>query len=123
MNLAELSLPRSGPSVRLEERDGTVYVIRATAETAVGSVELSRTANGDITVERVCIAERERGRGAGTEAANILTTAAREAGARRLFAWAPPGNGLAVYYWIRCGFRPLFGARDGGGSRFLVEFE
>ena len=74
-------------------------------------------ADGAPVIERLCIDEGARGYGAGSETAALLleTLARRHAVAR---AWAPPDMGLAVYFWIRMGFRPLAGEGPNGGLWF-----
>jgi GNAT superfamily N-acetyltransferase len=47
-----------------------------------------------------------RGRGYGAEAAGLLLNRLRREGVRTVRALAPEGNGLAVYFWFRMGFRP-----------------
>ena len=89
---------------------------RAGEREAVGRAEVA-FAGGAPVIERLCIDEGARGYGAGSEAAALLldALARRHAVAR---AWAPPDRGLAVYFWIRMGFRPLAGEGPHGGLWF-----
>ena len=89
---------------------------RAGEREAVGRADVA-FAGGAPVIERLCIDEGARGYGAGSEAAALLldALARRHAVAR---AWAPPDCGLAVYFWIRMGFRPLAGEGPHGGLWF-----
>lgn len=46
-------------------------------------------------------------RGHGQAAAAVLADALREADVQRIFAPAPEMHGIAMYFWIRLGYRPL----------------
>jgi GNAT superfamily N-acetyltransferase len=95
------------------------FTIWATDE-AIGSGALS--VDGDtLRIERLCINPKGRGYGAGSEAARLLLDAAAGAGMRRVRAHAPPDLGLAVYFWIRMGLRPLHGDGPEGGIWFEAE--
>ena len=100
------------------DADGAIaYGIHRKGEReAIGRAALA-VADGVPVVERLCIDEGARGYGAGSETAALLleTLARRHAVAR---AWAPPDRGLAVYFWIRMGFRPLAGDGPNGGLWF-----
>jgi hypothetical protein len=74
-----------------------------------------------LVVESLCIDEALRGYGRGSDAARMLTSMAAARGWRRLRAWAPPDRGLAVYFWVRMGLRPLFGDGPDGGIWFERE--
>lgn len=100
------------------EAGGTIAygIHRKGGREAIGRAAITVT-DGAPVVERLCIDEGARGYGAGSETAALLleTLARRHAVAR---AWAPPDRGLAVYFWIRMGFRPLAGAGPNGGLWF-----
>ena len=113
----------AGERVTLRRDDGgageavAAWAIHRTGEReAVGRAEVA-FADGAPVIERLCIDEGARGYGAGSEAAALLVDALarRHALAR---AWAPPDRGLAVYFWIRMGFRPLAGEGPNGGLWF-----
>ena len=104
---------------RDDDADGDAIawaIHRAGEREAVGRAEVA-FAGGAPVIERLCIDEGARGYGAGSEAAALLldALARRHAVAR---AWAPPDRGLAVYFWIRMGFRPLAGEGPHGGLWF-----
>ncbi len=68
-------------------------------------------------ISRLCIDETARGYGAGSGAATaLLGSLGRRYGVVR--TWAPPDRGLAVYFWVRMGFRPLAGEGPEGGLWF-----
>ncbi len=97
--------------------DAARYEVRRRGERAViGEVVVRLAAEGPF-IERLCIEEEARGYGAGSGAATALLRSL----ARRhavVHTWAPPDRGLAVYFWMRMGFRPLPGEGPDGGLRF-----
>ena len=68
-------------------------------------------------IERLCIEEGARGYGAGSGTATALL---RSLGRRFpvVRTWAPPDQGLAVYFWVRMGFRPVPGEGPNAGLLF-----
>lgn len=81
--------------------------------------DLRMTVEGtSVTITSLCIDPSVRGYGAGSDAARTLCAAAAAAGFERLRASAPGNFGLAVYFWIRHGFRPLFGLGPDEGIWF-----
>ena len=97
--------------------------IRRLADMApVGAITLEDDA-GVLTVRSFCIDTAHRSYGTGSEAAWLLVRTAREAGYGGLRAWAPPSHGLAAYFWIRMGFRPLHGEGPEGGIWFERSLE
>ncbi|MDZ7726708.1 MAG: hypothetical protein U5Q44_00135 [Dehalococcoidia bacterium] len=76
--------------------------------------------DGSLNVASLCVDKERRGyRLPGSEAARLLVDAAADAGYHaRITAWAPPDNGLAVYFWYRMGLRALHGEGPNGGLRF-----
>jgi ribosomal protein S18 acetylase RimI-like enzyme len=113
-----LSLPVATGRHRLEQAEHGIRIIRLSDSRAVGDVVVEM-AGGVIDVVSVCIDEDARGYGAGTDAVRLLLAAA-SSGCRLATASAPPGNGLAVYFWSRMGFRPRFG-KGPRGLRFERE--
>jgi len=78
------------------------------------------TIEGDtLTVLRMEIAPPLRGRGYGSEAVRLLERwAGKEKGLQRFEAIIPADRGLALYFWLRLGYRPAAAAeaawrRDG----------
>ena len=104
---------------RVEDGDAalTRYEVRRRGERAViGEVALDLSGETPV-IERLRVDEGARGYGAGSGAASALLRAL----ARRwplVRAWAPPDRGLAVYFWVRMGFRPVAGEGPNGGLWF-----
>lgn len=111
-----------GPRVVLEAAGVGVYrVLRAADGEAIGQVSLE-AAGEALFVRSLCIDEAHRGYGAGSGAAALLREAwAADRRWRVLRAWAPVSGGLAVYYWMRMGMRPVAGEGPEGG--LLLERE
>jgi hypothetical protein len=108
--------PLEGPRVRIEATDGETVIVRRESGERVGSLRVELT--GDtLTIESLEIELALRGFGLGSEAAGLVREAA-ERESRTLRALAPGDNGLAVYFWIRMGLRPLPGEGAGGGLWF-----
>lgn len=113
---ARLGLPRSGARFRIEVADSlaTLAIVRLRDGEQVGAIEA--TADGEaVTVSTLCIGAPHRSYGAGSEAARLLIAAAAEGRFTAVRAWAPPDRGLAVYFWMRMGLRPLHGEGPGNG--------
>ena len=109
-----LDLPLAGDRVRLEERPGSIAIVRIGDGLNVGRVDLEE--DGDtLTVRVLCIDEPHRSYGCGSETGYLLVNGAAAAGYERLRAWAPPDRGLAVYFWFRMGLHPLHGEGPEGG--------
>ncbi len=105
-------------TLRRVEGDGVVrYEVRRKGRREVVG-EVSVDLSEDVPfIERLCIEEEARGYGAGSGAATALLKTLR----RRypvVRTWAPPDRGLAVYFWVRMGFRPLHGEGPDGGLWF-----
>jgi GNAT superfamily N-acetyltransferase len=63
---------------------------------------------GEATITFLAVQPERRFRGLGGEAGLGLERLVRERlQARRVYAGVPEGRGLAVYFWLRLGFRPL----------------
>ncbi len=98
-----------GPTLRYEAR------WRGKRE-VIGEATLDLAGETPV-IQRLCIREEARGYGAGSGAARALL---RALGRRYpvVRTWAPPDRGLAVYFWVRMGFRPLAGEGPEGGLWF-----
>lgn len=109
--------PLEGQRVRIEATDGreAVIVRRETGE-RIGSLRVE-LADGVLVIQSLEIEPALRGYGLGSEAAGLVREAA-ERDLRTLRAFAPGDNGLAVYFWIRMGLRPLPGEGPEGGLWF-----
>jgi hypothetical protein len=71
-------------------------------------VRLDAPLAGDATMVFLAMQPERRYRGLGGEAGLAVERLVREkTGARRFYAGVPEGRGLAVYFWLRLGFRPL----------------
>ncbi len=97
--------------------DGVRYEVRRKGKRdVIGEVAIDLS--GEVPfIERLCIDEEARGYGAGSGAATaLLRSLARRYAVVR--TWAPPDRGLAVYFWVRMGFRPVHGEGPDGGLWF-----
>jgi hypothetical protein len=102
----EVARPEVGYAVVRQHDGRRVGTLRAAPE-------------GDAAVIlSLCIDVSDRGYGCGSDAAFAFSSAVADAGFTRLRAWAPGELGLAVYFWIRCGLRPLFGPGPDEGIWF-----
>jgi hypothetical protein len=70
-------------------------------------VQLGVPQSGCASVPLIAIEPSRRFRGLGGEAGIVLDAHLRSAGYSRVYALVPDGRGLAVYFWLRLGFRPL----------------
>ena len=105
-------------SLRRVEGEGvTRYEVRRRGKRGViGEVAIDLSGEAPF-IERLCIDEGARGYGAGSGAATaLLGSLARRYPVVR--TWAPPDRGLAVYFWVRMGFRPVGGVGPNGGLWF-----
>ena len=59
------------------------------------------------TIELVATPAAEARRGAGMRAAALLEKELRSEAVAMIYAPAPAAHGIAVYFWIRLGYRPL----------------
>lgn len=114
MTAPALALPVAAGAIEIVGGDTPSQLIVRRAGEVVGSATV-QPHGGRLTIESLCIDEQRRGYGAGSAAARALIGAAREAGFASVRAWAPPGRGLAVYFWFRMGLHPLAGPGPDGG--------
>ncbi len=113
-----LRLPLTGERVSLADAgDGRVAVTRLRDGKDIGFARLEEQGR-ELVVRALCLDEAQRSFGCGSEAGHLLVDGAERAGFERMRAWAPPDLGLAVYFWIRMGFRPLHGEGPEGGIWF-----
>lgn len=115
-----LPLPLTGARVRLEASPDGLTVVRLADGLTVGLAKLSEV-GGSLVVEALCIDDRHRGYGCGSEAAALIVDAAA-ARYPAIRASAPPNLGLAAYFWSRMGLRPLHGPGPAGGIWFERRF-
>ena len=111
----------SGERVALRLLTGPTYEIVHRADGAViGEVECRADdpAAGWLAVGPIAVAAGQRGWGYGSEAVRLLEA---EAKAARFRADIDAGNGLALYFWLRLGYRPARpGEVPGGVSRGII---
>ncbi len=92
---------RAEPSLRARiiERDGA----------AAGAVvyRLHAPRRDASVIEFVGTPPAEARRGSGMAAAAVIEREIREAGTKIVYVPAPDRHGIAVYFWIRLGYRPL----------------
>ncbi len=77
---------------------------------AVGAciVGFDAPVEGAVSIPLVAVEPEQRYRGLGSEAALALEQHLRaRLAAERIYAPVPDGRGLAVYFWLRLGYRPL----------------
>jgi hypothetical protein len=107
-------------------RIGIAWVIRRKGDrTPIGLLEArkGRPGSGWATIEWLELAPRERGWGYGSEAVRIFEARSKRA---RLLAEVDPGFGLALYFWLRLGYRPalrdeiFWRAPDEGGIIAMI---
>jgi hypothetical protein len=96
-------------------RDATGVLISDTAGDAIGLavVRPESPGPGCASIPLITIEPSRRFRGLGGEAGIALGQALQEQGLR-VFAPVPDGRGLAVYFWLRLGFRPLLAGESPG---------
>lgn len=62
---------------------------------------------GSAIIEIIATPPEQARRGSGTSAAAAVEDELRAAGVRVVYAPAPVVHGIATYFWIRLGYRPL----------------
>jgi GNAT superfamily N-acetyltransferase len=100
----------------VEAGDGVLIADVVTGESiGVAVALLDVPATGAASVPFIAIAPARRFRGLGGEAGLALERHLRsEHGVTSVYAPAPDGRGLAVYFWLRLGYRPLSAAEGPG---------
>jgi len=73
---------------------------------------------GILTIHELAVAPAHRNRVYGAEAVYALE-AGEGSDCERACALVPRGNGLAIYFWLRIGYRPQFAA-DPAGVTFMI---
>ena len=71
-------------------------------------------AAGSATIPFLAVDPARRFRGLGGEAGLALAAHLRSSGVSRVYAPVPDGRGLALYFWLRLGFRPLLQGESPG---------
>jgi len=103
-----------GPEWTLPDLEAAVFqhegVLISDAEGApigLAVVRRGAPASGCATIPFLAIDPARRFRGLGGEAGIALDRHLRASGFDKVYAPVPDGRGLAVYFWLRLGFRPL----------------
>ena len=88
---------------------GKAVAIRDRGQELMGLaiVVLDRPVEHGATILFLVVEPERRYRGLGGEAAIAIDRRLRQRGYRQVFAPVPDTRGLAVYFWLRLGFRPL----------------
>ena len=87
----------------------------------IGFVEY-RVSEGWLEVRWVELTVEHRRAGLGVEAVRLLEVEAeRRLGVRGLRAEVPVENGLALYFWLRLGYRPATRGVERGGEVLVME--
>jgi GNAT superfamily N-acetyltransferase len=110
-----LSMSALSPDWQIEDLETTLpaatgVLISDRAGDALGLIVLlsDRPEPGDVSVPLVAVAPQRRFSGLGGEAVLAVEREVRARwGVQRCFAPVPDGRGLAVYFWLRLGYRPL----------------
>lgn len=107
-SLGWLEAPAPGTEARLVVCDGE----------PIGFLALRCEAER-LTLTALAIAPARRNRGLGAEAVYAAESLVPAGGPCQ--ALVPIGNGLAIYFWLRIGYRPLFAARHGLAGVTVLE--
>ena len=105
--------------VRPEATARILVITRAAEDEPIGLLRYraGEPAEGCVTLGRVVLAAEARRRGLGADAVQLFEEAvARRYGVRHFRAGVDAGNGLALYFWLRLGYRPLGWAADEQGT-------
>jgi hypothetical protein len=89
--------------------DQRLYLIIVAGERPAGVLICSQRDEGIATIDVLSMAASERNLGLGGEAVYALEDLAPDAS---YVAGVPLANGLAIYFWLRIGYRPLFPKPD-----------
>jgi len=85
-----------------------VWIIEAGGEDAgVVACRIHTPERESALIEIVATRPESARRGAGLAAAVALEAELRRIGTRQVYAPAPAPHGIALYFWIRLGYRPL----------------
>jgi GNAT superfamily N-acetyltransferase len=97
------------PDIEAAVTGGNGVLISDRDDVAIGVavVLLDAPQAGGATLPFLAIDPARRFRGLGGEAGLALDAYLRSQGVEKMYAQVPDGRGLAVYFWLRLGFRPL----------------
>jgi hypothetical protein len=91
----------------LKTATGVLIADAAGAPIGLAVVQAAGLPPGCASVPLITIEPSRRFRGLGGEAGVALQRHLRASGFEKVYAPVPDGRGLAVYFWLRLGFRPL----------------
>ena len=91
----------------VRDREGILISDAAGIPVGMAAVFCDWPAPRDATIAFLTVDPARRFRGLGGEAGIELERHLRGQGYERVYAPVPEGRGLAVYFWLRLGFRPL----------------
>jgi GNAT superfamily N-acetyltransferase len=91
----------------VSQHEGVVISDAEGAPIGVAVILRAAPAPGCATVPFLAIDPARRFRGLGGEAGIALDRHLRDRGFEKIYASVPDRRGLAVYFWLRLGFRPL----------------
>ncbi|MXY80322.1 MAG: GNAT family N-acetyltransferase [Chloroflexi bacterium] len=110
---AESALGGAGPPCplgdRIEAGDAVYWLRPVGTATPVGACA-ARVEEDALVWTWLAVEAEWRGYGYGGAAVPIVERAARRLGATSGRALVPASNGIALYFWLRLGYRPLAGA-------------
>ena len=112
---------RTGLGQVLESDSGERRAITDGSGEEIGFVEYG-VSEGWLEVRWVELTVEHRRGGLGVEAVRLLEAdAERRWGVRGVRVEVPVENGLALYFWLRLGYRPCDATAERGGEAFVME--
>lgn len=95
-------------AARLESGDAVYWITAEHAGArAVAGAAAARIERGALVWTWLAVGEAWRAFGYGGVAVSLVERGARRGGARRARARVPASNGVALYFWLRLGYRPV----------------
>ncbi len=92
----------------VRDRSRVVRVIERDASSVGLAVAATNVPErGSAIIQFIGTPPSEARRGAGMRAAALIEEELRGLGVKRIYAPAPAVHGIAMYFWIRLGYRPL----------------
>ena len=101
----------------------TKVIVRDGVDVGVAVYRPAAPTRGSAIIELVATLPAFARRGSGMMAAALIEEELRAGGVLRLYAPAPAVHGIAMYFWIRLGYRPLLRAQwpcEAEGVAWLV---
>jgi len=92
-----------------DDGSGVSVICRAGDDGPIGVLQYQpgEPSEGGATITWVALAEGERRWGLGQDAVRLFEEVAGRHGVRAFRAQVPVSLGLALYFWLRLGYRPL----------------